>query len=97
MSLLALPGEAALPVVLACIRKDGLLLFAEGNLAERLSSIQLLTGVYFAGVLVPCLVTVLTIAREQSIAFAARLLSRQLAAAMVFSLVLASAGRWLSN
>jgi Fe2+ transport system protein B len=57
----------------------------------------LLTGVYFAGVLVPCLVTVLTIAREQSIAFAARLLSRQLAAAMVFSLVLASAGRWLSN
>lgn len=97
MSLLAMPGEAALPIVLACVRKDGLLMFAEGNLAERLSALQLLTGVYFAGVLVPCLVTVLTIAREQSVTFAARLLSRQLLAATVFSLALANAGRWLSN
>jgi len=66
MSLFNLPAHTALAVVMGSIRKDGLVLFAEGGLAQQLSSIQLLTGVYLAGVLLPCFVTVLTIAREQS-------------------------------
>ncbi|MDX1965713.1 MAG: GTPase [Planctomycetaceae bacterium] len=93
LGLLNLPGDAALPVMLSCIRKDGLLLFAEAGFAAQLSSWQLLTGVYFAGVLMPCLVTVLTIARERSWMFAGRLLARQIAAACVFSLLLAAVGQ----
>lgn len=94
--LLALPGEAGLPIVLSCIRKDGLLLFTEGNMAERLTAFQLLTAVYFAGVLVPCLVTLMTIAREQTWGFAGRLLARQVAAATLFSVLLALVGRLFS-
>ena len=93
LQLLNLPGEAALPVILSCVRKDGILLFAERGLAAELSPWQLLTGVYLAGVLLPCLVTVSTIAREQSWSFAGRLLVRQLAAAWAFTALLAAAGR----
>ncbi|WP_287240690.1 MULTISPECIES: hypothetical protein [unclassified Okeania] len=50
---------------------------------------QILTGVYLAGVLFPCLVTALTIAREQSFKFALMLMGRQAIAAIVFSLLLA--------
>jgi ferrous iron transport protein B len=93
MGLFRLPGEAALPIVMASIRKDGILLFAASSdataLAFPLSHAQVLTGTYLAGVLLPCLVTVLTIAREQSWLFAAKLLARQLLAAVVFTLVLA--------
>lgn len=92
MSLFRLPGEASLPLVMAALRKDGLLLFAEQTSIATLSSVQILTGVYLAGVLVPCLVTVWTIAREQSWRFALRLVARQLVAAVVFSCLLAWVG-----
>jgi hypothetical protein len=46
-------------------------------------------------VLLPCLVTALTIAREQSVRFAVRLMARQAIAAISFSLVLAWGGSWL--
>ncbi len=91
----ALPAAAAPAVVLASIRKDGILLLAEPGLAASLSAVQLLTAVYLAGVLLPCLVTWLTIAREQGRAFALRLAMRQAAAAMGFSLLLAWGGSWL--
>jgi Fe2+ transport system protein B len=84
-----LPIEAALPVIMASIRKDGILLFAQQENVAALSSGQLLTAVYLAGVLLPCLVTALTIAKEQSLRFALRLLARQAFAAIVFSLILA--------
>jgi len=45
-----------------------------------------------AGVLLPCLVTALTIAREQSWRFAAKLLTRQALAASVFAATLAWCG-----
>jgi ferrous iron transport protein B len=93
MGLLHLPPEAALPVVLASIRKDGLLLFYEPNTVSILSPLQVLTGVYLAGVLLPCLVTALTIAREQSLKFALGLMLRQAIAAIVFTLILAWGGR----
>lgn len=89
MGLFNLPPEAALPVILASIRKDGLLLFAEPNTLAVLTPLQILTGVYLAGVLFPCLVTMLTIAREQSVRFAMGLMARQAIAAIAFSMLLA--------
>ncbi|WP_205127542.1 MULTISPECIES: hypothetical protein [Okeania] len=41
-----LPPEASLPIVLASIRKDGLLLFAEPETLAMLTPLQVLTGVY---------------------------------------------------
>ena len=95
MGLFGLPPEAALPVILASIRKDGLLLFAEPSTLAVLTPLQILTGVYLAGVLLPCLVTALTIAREQSVRFAMGLMARQAIAAIAFSMLLAWGGHWL--
>jgi hypothetical protein len=92
MGLFGLPSEAALPVILASIRKDGLLLFAEPDTLALLTPLQILTGVYLAGVLLPCLVTALTIAREQSVRFAVGLMARQAIAAIAFSMLLAWGG-----
>ncbi|MGD1854977.1 MAG: nucleoside recognition domain-containing protein [Leptolyngbyaceae cyanobacterium] len=91
MGLFGLPPEAAVPVILASIRKDGLLLFAEPD--ALLTPLQILTGVYLAGVLLPCLVTALTIAREQSVRFAEGLIARQAIATVIFSVLLARGGR----
>ncbi|MEM8832770.1 MAG: nucleoside recognition domain-containing protein [Cyanobacteria bacterium P01_G01_bin.19] len=87
-----LPPVASLPIVLASIRKDGLLLFAEPETLAMLTPLQVLTGVYLAGVLLPCLVTLLTITREQSPRFALLLLSRQAIAGVFFSWLLAWGG-----
>jgi len=95
MAMFQLPPDAALPTVLASIRKDGILLFAAEGRAEALSPVQVLTAVYLAGVLLPCLVTALTISREMSARFAACLLARQAVAAVAFSLLLAWGGRLL--
>ncbi|MEO0542070.1 MAG: nucleoside recognition domain-containing protein [Cyanobacteria bacterium P01_A01_bin.105] len=95
MGLFRLPPEAAVPVILASIRKDGLLLFAEPETLAVLTPLQILTGVYLAGVLLPCLVTALTIAREQSVRFAMGLMARQAIAAIGFSMLLAWGGGWL--
>ena len=92
MGLFRLPPEAALPVILASVRKDGILLFAQPNTVSLLSPVQILTGVYLAGVLLPCLVTAMTIAREQSFKFALRLMLRQVIAAIVFAFILAWGG-----
>jgi len=95
MGVFGLPVDAAVPVLLASIRKDGILLLAEPGLAAALSSLQVLTGVYLAGVLLPCLVTVATVAREISWGYAARLMIRQAAAAIVFAVLLAQGGALL--
>ncbi|MEM9980177.1 MAG: ferrous iron transporter B, partial [Cyanobacteria bacterium P01_D01_bin.2] len=95
MGLFGLPPEAAVPVILASIRKDGLLLFAEPDTLTGLTPLQILTGVYLAGVLLPCLVTAITIAHEQSMRFAVGLMARQAIAAIGFSMMLAWGGRWL--
>jgi len=90
-----LPPDASLTVILASIRKDGLLLFAQADTVSVLTPLQILTGVYLAGVLLPCLVTVLTIAREQSFRFALRLVTQQAIAAIAFSVLLAWGGIWI--
>ncbi|MCY3630032.1 MAG: ferrous iron transporter B [Bacteroidota bacterium] len=95
MAIFRLPPEAAPAVVFASVRKDGILLLAEPGFATSLSAVQLLTAVYLAGVLLPCLVTCLTVAREQSRGFALRLVGRQAVAAIGFSSLLAWGGAWL--
>jgi ferrous iron transport protein B len=88
MTVFRLPREAALPVVLSSIRTDGILLLATQNVAAGMTPGQILTAVYLAGVLTPCLVTALTIAREQSPRFAVALVLRQAVAAVCFAFVL---------
>ncbi|MGD1849337.1 MAG: nucleoside recognition domain-containing protein [Cyanophyceae cyanobacterium] len=97
MGLFGLPPEAALPIILASIRIDGLLLFAEPAPLAVLTPLQILTGVYLGGVLLPCLVTALAIAREQSVRFAMGLMARQVIAAIAFSMLLAWGGNWLQQ
>ena len=97
MATFRLPAESAIVLLMASIRKDGILLLAEQSSASTLTPVQVLTGVYLAGVLLPCLVTVLTIAREQSWKFAAKLVARQLIAAVIFSALLAWGGGLLET
>jgi len=97
MALFNLPADAALTVVLASIRKDGIaLLTADGaSTAAALSPVQVLVVVYLAGVLLPCLVTAFTVAREVSPRWAATMMARQAVAAVGFSIVIAWGGALL--
>lgn len=97
MMLFNLPGEAATAIVLGSIRKDGLaigLLDSDwGALKVALETpAQVLTAVYLAGVLLPCLVTLFTIGREMRWSFAAKLAGRQMIWAAGFSLAIAWIG-----
>lgn len=92
MTIFGLPAETSLPVIVAIVRKDGILLLAQEDLLATLSSGQILTAVYLASVLLPCVVTVLTIAKEQSTRFAAKLICRQAIASIGFSMILALSG-----
>jgi len=97
MGLFNLPAEASIAVVLASIRKDGLaLLTADGGAASAvatLSPVQVLVAVYLAGVLLPCLVTAFTVAREVSPRWAVKMMARQAGAAVFFSMLIAWLGR----
>lgn len=96
MSVLNLPAQAALPTIMASIRKDGIFLFAGSNgLAMPLNAVQTLTAVYLAGVLLPCIVTALTIVRETDWKKTSLMLARQAFFAFAFSMILAWLGRWL--
>jgi len=100
MALFRLPGEAATAIALGSVRKDGIAIGLLDNGGSTLkvaleSPVQVLTAVYLAGVLLPCLVTMVTIAREIQWSFAARLCFRQIAWASAFSLTIAWLGSWL--
>jgi len=97
LSAFRIPGEAALAIVMGSVRKDGILLLGPLAAKERMTDVQILTAVYLAGVLLPCLVTALTIARERSWRFAARLAGRQALAASLFALLLAWTGALVSK
>ncbi|MGB0335251.1 MAG: nucleoside recognition domain-containing protein [Opitutales bacterium] len=97
MAAFNLPPEAAFAVVLGSVRKDGLaisLLDGDwGALKVPLdSSVQVLTAVYLAGVLLPCLVTAMTVAKEIRPSFALKMMGRQAAYAALFSLCIAWIG-----
>ncbi len=92
MAVFALPVEAALPTVLAAIRKDGILLLAEEGTVASLSATQLLVATFLAGTVLPCLVTAITIGRELGLRFTARLVVQQAA----FAIAVAAAVGWAS-
>ncbi|MCH6259242.1 hypothetical protein MLD52_22000 [Puniceicoccaceae bacterium K14] len=97
MALFNLPADAAIAIAMGSIRKDGLaigVLHSDwGSLKVALESpSQVLTIVYLAGVLLPCLVTLLTIGREMGGRFAGRLALRQAAWAIGFSVAIAWGG-----
>jgi ferrous iron transport protein B len=87
---LRLPGDVALPVVLASVRKDGVLLLSDPSVVGGLDGAQLLATLVLAGALLPCLVTSLTILRERGWRTTARLLRRQ----VVGAVLLAAAVSW---
>ncbi|MBP83580.1 MAG: GTP-binding protein [Verrucomicrobiales bacterium] len=97
MALFSLPGEAATAIALGSIRKDGI---AIGLLDDDWGALkvglenpaQVLTAVYLAGVLLPCLVTLYTIGKEMRWTFAAKLCLRQMAWASGFALAIAWIG-----
>jgi Fe2+ transport system protein B len=89
MRIFGLPPQTAVAVVFSSIRKDAILLFTNDAGFAHLRNGQILTAVYLAGVLLPCLVTALTIGREKSAKFALKLMARQALAAVIFTLVLA--------
>ena len=97
MSLFNLPPEAALAVVLGSIRKDGLAIgllnMETGTLKVALESpLQVFTAVALAGIFLPCMVTVLAIARELGWRFALRVMARQATVAIFSCLLLAWGG-----
>jgi ferrous iron transport protein B len=101
MAVFNLPAETALAIVLGSVRKDGL---AIGLLNGEMDSlkvvldtpVQVLTSVYLAGVLLPCLVTVLTIGREMGFMFGLKMIGRQAFFAAIFALCIAWFGLLLS-
>lgn len=95
MALFALPGGSVVPVLMASIRKDGIILLSSPELAAAMTAGQLLAAVYLAGVLLPCLVTFITVVKERSLRFGAVMIARQAGAALVFSLALAWTLRYL--
>ena len=98
MALFNLPPEAALSIVLGSIRKDGI---AVGLLDTDLNSlkilietpVQLLTIVYIAGVLLPCIVTLFTVIQEMRLKFALKMITQQALFVSVFALIIA----WVGN
>ena len=92
MAVFALPVEAALPTVVAAIRKDGILLLAEEGTVASLSASQLLVATFLAGTVLPCLVTAITIGRELGLRFTGRLVVQQAA----FAVAVAAAVGWAS-
>ena len=97
MTLFNLPADSALSVVLGSIRKDGI---AVGLLNSDWNSLkvnitnpaQILTIVYLASVLLPCIVTLFTIVKEMKIKFALKMLLKQATLAIVCSLIIAWTG-----
>lgn len=100
MALFGLPGEAAVAIILGAIRKDGIaigLLDADWGALKipGLNGVQVLTVVYLAGVLLPCLVTQIAVIREMSFSFAWKMLLRQAVTAAFFALAIAWGGALL--
>lgn len=77
MVVLGLPAAVALPVVLASIRKDGLLLLATPAVITAVEPTQLLAALVLAGTLTPCLVTMAAMTRVVGWSTTAPLLARQ--------------------
>ena len=99
MALFNLPAEAALAVILGAIRKDGLaigLLDGGDSLKIPLESpVQILTAIYLASVLLPCMVTTFTVMKEMRVSFALKMIFKQASFAVLFSFCIAWSGAFL--
>ena len=100
MALFRLPPEAALAIILGAVRKDGIaigLLDANWHALKvpMDQPLQIVTAVYLAGVLLPCMVTMLTVAREMRPSFAFKMIARQASFAALFSLLIAWGGHFI--
>ncbi|MCP4107054.1 MAG: ferrous iron transporter B [Desulfobacteraceae bacterium] len=97
MKVFNLPADASLTVILASIRKDGILLLTKGNVLAGLTSVQVMTAVYLAGVFFPCLVTLVSVVKEMKYKFALKMVGKQALGAVVFSLAIAWGGIVFAN
>ncbi|MDH5680329.1 MAG: 50S ribosome-binding GTPase [Spirochaetota bacterium] len=92
MKIFNLPGETSLTLILASIRKDGIMFLANGNIVHQMTEVQVMTTVYLSGVLLPCIVTILTIVKEMKSRFAMKLIAKQAFVAIIFSTIIAWGG-----
>jgi Fe2+ transport system protein B len=92
LKLMGLPAEAASGLVFSIIRKDGILVFNEGNgdLVTQLSSIELLTLVFLASTMTSCVVTMTTVWKELGPADALQLIFKQLATSLLCTSIMFS-------
>jgi small GTP-binding protein len=97
MSVFNLPGEASTSVILGSVRKDGIAIGLlnpdwDGLKVPLDTGAQVLTVVYLAGVLLPCIVTIYTVAKEMNLKFALKLVPKQITVAIIVSLLIAWIG-----
>ena len=97
MAAFRLPADAALPIALACVRKDGLILLAEPSAVAGLTNAQLLTAVYLGGVLTPCTITIGAMAQALSPRETLTILAKQVAAAGLFACIIGWGGYLLGR
>lgn len=86
-ALLHLPAEAATGLAFSMIRKDGMLVFNEGQgaLLSRLSVSQLFLLIFIASTMTACFVTMWTTARELGFKAASGIMIRQLSTSLVLT------------
>lgn len=84
----SLPEDASLGILFSILRKDGMLLFNEGNgqLLAGLTSIELFILVYIASTLSACLVTLFAIGKDVSKSIALQIAAKQAVTSVVSTL-----------
>jgi Fe2+ transport system protein B len=89
-ALFSLPQEASLGILFSIIRKDGILLFNEGNgqLLLRLTEMELFILVYLASTLSSCIVTLFAIWKDAGKSIAIQIAIKQAITSLVSSLLL---------
>ncbi|MFB5663129.1 nucleoside recognition domain-containing protein [Alteribacillus sp. HJP-4] len=90
LQLFGLPGEAGSGLVFSMIRKDGILLFNEGNgaLLTELSTATVFLLVYLASTLSACLVTIWAIAKELKKKAAVHIFVKQMVTSIISAALL---------
>jgi Fe2+ transport system protein B len=100
MVIFNLPADASIPVILGSIRKDGIAIGLLDSNWETLkvslaTPVQVMTIVFLSGVLLPCMVSLVTVIREMKWRFALKVALQQSLFVVVVSLVIAWVGRFL--
>ncbi|MGG4488576.1 nucleoside recognition domain-containing protein [Metabacillus idriensis] len=92
LKLMGLPAEAAYGLVFSIIRKDGILVFNEGNgaLLAQINDFQLIILVFMASTLTACVVTMMTVWKELGRVNALQLIGKQMATSILCTGILFS-------